>query len=84
MSVKVDLPPEIEANLAAQAAAQGIPLPEYLRQLLEERVSTRTGNALSPEERAAAWRESVKGLPEDTKPLSDEAISRESIYTTRG
>lgn len=83
MSVKIDLPPEIEANLAAQAAAQGIPLPEYLRRLLEEQVSMGTGNALSPEERAAAWRESVKGLP-DTKPLSDEAISRESIYTARG
>lgn len=83
MSVKIDLPPEIEANLAAQAAAQGVPLPEYLRHLLEEKASAGRGNTLSPGERATAWRESVKGLP-DTKPLSDEAISRESIYSARG
>jgi hypothetical protein len=38
---------------------------------------------LSAAERAAAWRESVKGLPRN-KPLSDEAISRESIHAARG
>jgi hypothetical protein len=37
----------------------------------------------SPAERAAAWREAVKDLPR-TKPLSDEAISREMIYSGRG
>jgi hypothetical protein len=37
----------------------------------------------SPAERAALWRASVTGLP-DTAPLSDEAISRESIYSARG
>jgi hypothetical protein len=83
MSVKIELPPEIEATFAAQAAAQGVPLPEYLRHLLEEQASAGVGNTLSPEERAIAWRESVKGLP-DTKPLSDRAISRESIYAARG
>jgi hypothetical protein len=45
--------------------------------------TTGAGNTLSPEERATAWRESVKGLP-DTKPLSDEAASRESNYSARG
>lgn len=83
MSVKVDLPPEIEANLAAQAAALGIPLAEHLRHLLEQQAGTAKPNPMTPEERATFWRESVKGLP-DTKPLSDEAISRESIYAERG
>lgn len=83
MSVKIELPPEIEANLAAQAEAQGIPLPEYLRHVLEEQASAGAGSPLLPEERATVWRESVKGLP-DTKPLSDKAISRESIYAARG
>lgn len=82
MSVKIELPPEIEANLAAQAAAQGIPLPEYLRHLLEEQASAPKVRK-TPEERAAFWRESVKGVP-DTTPLADEAISRESIYAERG
>jgi hypothetical protein len=34
------------------------------------------------EERVKLWRD-VSGLP-DTEPLSDEAISRESIYAERG
>jgi hypothetical protein len=83
MSVKIELPPEIEANLAAQAAAQGIPLPEYLQHLLEERAAAGKENPLSPQERANFWRDSAGGLP-DTKPLSDEAISRETIYAGRG
>jgi hypothetical protein len=83
MSVTIELPPDIEAGLAAIAEAQGISLPEYLRHLFEERVYAATGRPLSPAERATAWRDSVRGLP-DTPPLSDEAISRESIYSARG
>jgi len=84
MTVKIELPPEIEAGLALQAAAQGVSLPEYLRHLLEDQVAAGAGDStLSPAERATAWREAVRGLP-DTPPLSDEAISRESIYSARG
>jgi hypothetical protein len=42
-----------------------------------------TAKALSPAERAAAWREAVRRLPH-SEPLSDDAISRESIYADRG
>lgn len=83
MSVTIDLPPEIEADLAAQAAAQGVSLPEYLAHLLEERAAPGAASPMSPAERANAWREAAKGLPH-TPPLSDEAISRESIYDIRG
>jgi len=83
MSVVIELPPEIEAGLAAQAEARGVPLPEYLRHLLEEQALVGAGAILSPAQRAAAWRESVRGLPY-TPPLSDAAISRESIYDARG
>jgi hypothetical protein len=82
MSVTIDLPPDIEANLAAQAAARGVPLAEHLRHLLEEQAGASKGTRKTPEERAKLWRD-VSGLPE-TKPLSDEAISRESIYAERG
>jgi hypothetical protein len=83
MTVTLDLTPEIEAGLAALAARQGLSLAAYLQHLLEEQVPLRAGAALSPRERAAAWRASVKGLPH-TPPLSDEAISRESLYDARG
>ena len=83
MRVTIELPPEIEADLTAQAQAQGLLLSQYLQRLLRQQVPVRAGAALSPSERAALWRESVRGLPH-TPPLSDEAISRENIYGDRG
>ena len=83
MSVNIELTPEMEAALATQVAAQGIALPDYLRQLLENRTMPALRKTLSPEIRAAYWRESVRGLP-DTRPLADDAITRESIYGSRG
>jgi hypothetical protein len=83
MTITIELPPEIEAGLAALAAEQGMTLPDYLQHLLEEQVSPRKATALSPSERALLWRESAKGLPH-TPPLSDEAVSRESFYDARG
>jgi hypothetical protein len=82
MTVTIELPPEVESSLVAQAEAWGLPLAQYVEYLLREQVPLHTHAALSPAERAAAWRESVKGLP-NTPPLSDEAISRESIYGDR-
>lgn len=83
MTIMIELPPEIEAGLAALAAEQGMTSPDYLQHLLEERVPPRKADALSADERALLWRESAKGLPH-TPPLSDEAVSRESFYDARG
>jgi hypothetical protein len=83
VSMRLDLPPEIEAGLAAQAAEEGVSLPEYVIRLLTEHVTSDVATTLSPAERAAAWREAAKGLP-NTPPLSDDAITRENIYSTRG
>jgi len=83
MTIRIELPPEIEASLAALAAEQGMALPDYLKHLLEEQVTSRKTTLLSPGERARLWRESAKGLPH-TPPLSDQAISRESFYDARG
>jgi hypothetical protein len=76
-------PPEVEASYAAQAAAEGVPLPEYLQHFLEERAPTPGKRPLSPAERADRWRRTSGNLP-NTPLLSDEAISRESIYAERG
>jgi hypothetical protein len=83
MSVTIDLPPDTEARLATQAAELGVPLTQHLRRLLEEHAARSRPTRKTPAERAKHWRESVAGLP-DTKPLSDEAISRETIYAERG
>jgi hypothetical protein len=81
MTVTVNLRPEIEARLAALAAEQGVSLEQYVSGLLEWQATDQP--PLSPAERAALWRESVKDLPH-TPPLSEDAISRETIYHSRG
>lgn len=82
MTIMIELPLEIEASLSKQAAAQGISLREYLRLLLEGQARA-PASALTPVERASLWRQSTAGLPR-TPPLPDRAISRETIYDTRG
>jgi hypothetical protein len=83
MTVTIHLPSDIEADLVAQARAQGVDLPQYVEHVLREHVPPRAGPALSPAELAEAWRQSTRGLPH-TPPLSDDAISRENIYGDRG
>ena len=83
MTVTIELQPEIEAGLLAQAKEQGLPLPQLVQRLIQDQFPAAIAAVLSQAERAAAWRESVKGLPR-TPPLSDRAINRESIYGKRG
>ena len=83
MTITIELPPEIEASLAALAAEQGMALPDYLKHLIEEQMPARKAAPLSPGDRARLWRESARGMPH-TPPLSDEAVSRESFYDSRG
>jgi hypothetical protein len=83
MTVTIDLKPETTAGLLALAHESGMSLEEYLITMVEGTVVSRSAKTLSPEERAAVWRETAKRFP-DTPPLSDEAISRESMYADRG
>jgi hypothetical protein len=62
MTVTIQLPSDIEADLVAKARAQGLDLPQYVEHVLREQVPSRTGAALSPAERAEAWRQSTRDL----------------------
>lgn len=75
MTVTIELPPEIELSLTAMAEEQDLGVAQYVIQVLLQQ--------LSPAERAVAWREACRDLP-DTPSVSDEAISRENIYRERG
>jgi len=81
MSVTIELPPEIEANLAARAQEQGISVGEYVKHLIGEPSAAKTTRPLTPAERAAAWIEGSRNLP-DTPATADD--SRETIYSSRG
>jgi hypothetical protein len=79
MTIQIDLKPEIEARLMAQASAQGISVTIYLESVIEQHLATKA----EPE-----WKKLLDQLgrsPSLAKapPLSDEAISRESIYRER-
>ena len=46
MTVRLELRPDVEANMAAQARARGIPLDAYLQSVVEDLAQTET--ALKP------------------------------------
>lgn len=85
MTVTIDLPPETEAKLRAQASAQGTNLENYLGELAqrwaEETAQHSYDNEKTPEQRVADWLEFVNSHEHITAVADD---SRESIYEGRG
>ena len=79
MTVTLNLKPELEAGIFAQAQASGMSVEAYLLSVIEGVVLPSIRQRVSPEERAAsfeAW--SVSHRP--TPLLSDYAVSREAFY----
>ncbi len=84
MSIEIELKPEMEAELKTRAQKNGLPLSQYVQRLLEQHVPVQpVESAMSPVERAKAFRNWVENFPyRRHEPLSDDAISRESFYRT--
>lgn len=82
MTVTLNLKPELEAGLFAQAQASGMTLEEYLLSVVEGAVLQTTQKPLSAEERAVAFEVWSAGH-RPTPPLSDYAVSREGLYEGR-
>jgi hypothetical protein len=80
MTVTLNLKPEIEAGLVAQAS--GMTVEEYLFSVVEGAVLPATQKALSAEERATAF-EAWSASHRPTPPLSDYAVSRDGMYEGR-
>jgi len=84
MTIHVDLNPEIEARLLAEAHAQGIPPEKVAEGLLKEAMASRSlpqGN-LTREE----FHEMLEALAADSQKLpnlSTESFARESFYEDR-
>jgi hypothetical protein len=85
MTVVLELKPEIEARVTALAAAQGVSVEEYIQNFLESLASLdEEQSPMSPEQWAREFEEWLDSHNYITAPpLSDEAISRESIYCER-
>jgi hypothetical protein len=84
--VTITLRPDLEEELAARAQVEGLSTEEFVNRELERLViaSTPPMAELTPEERVQRWNEWVNSHDYiKAPPLSDEAISRESIYSER-
>src|SRR5947209_18269227 len=82
VTVTLNLKPEVEAGLSAQAQANGMTLEEYLLSVVEGAPLSTTQKGLSPEERAKAFEAWAAGH-RSTPDLSDHAVTRKSMYEGR-
>ena len=84
MTIRVDLSPETEARLVAEARAQGLPLEKVAERLLKDALTERSPSRgeMSVEEfhrMLTAIAEGSERLPD----LPTESFSRESFYEDR-
>ena len=84
MTIQLELNPEIEALLTAEASSRGVAVEEYAQELLREALhvsSSRRGH-LTQEEAKEMLRQMAEGS-EKLPALPDSAFSRESFYEDR-
>jgi hypothetical protein len=81
MTVTLKLPEEFEARLIAEAGARGVAVGELVAEYLYRTVPAPDLGQMTAEEIERGFEEIADLLPADVPPLSDSAISRESIYT---
>lgn len=83
-TILMDLSPDKEAALKTQAEAQGLTLEQWLVQIAEQHVPSAASEAqlqiTDPDEWARRFHERSQSHDGTTPLLSDEAISRASIY----
>lgn len=84
MTVTLELKPEVEERMIAEANARGLSVEDYIQWKLEGKSTTPDPNTLPFEEWLQRWNEWLHCHDYiKAPPLSDEAISRESIYRER-
>jgi hypothetical protein len=84
MTIRVDLNPEIEARLIAQAKSEGVPLERLAERLLKQALTERTlsDGVLTVEE----FHNMLAGMAEGSEKLPNlptESFSRDSFYEDR-
>ena len=81
MTITLELPPDLEARFVAEAKATGVHVSEVVKAYLSLAVPGRSQKLPTVDEIHRAFEEAAGIIPEGVPPLSDEAMSRESIYT---
>jgi len=81
MKITLELPPDLEARLVAEAKEQGLPVDEIVKTYLYHLRSTEPRMHLSAKEVDQGFEEAADFIPEEPPPLSNDAMCRENIYT---
>jgi hypothetical protein len=79
MTVRLELKPEVEAALADQARARGVPLDAYLRNVIEDIARTRAAPPQNVERSRTAF-DRLAEMGKTLHRLPSSAFARESIY----
>jgi hypothetical protein len=79
MAITLELPPEVEADLAAQAEARGLALDVYLESLLKQHAAMKPPDQPSLQEFDSELDALAQGS-EKLPYLPPEALTRESYY----
>ena len=81
----LEVEPEVASKIQARARARGVSVDVYLRELIDQKgTESESSNGLSSQERVRMLREWASGHSRDKSVLSENVISRESIYEERG
>lgn len=83
MTIQIQLTPAIQSGLAVLARMKGLPLNEYIQDLLEPLAvpSSPEQGETTREQQAGAFHKWAEEFPcRRRTPLPDEAITRENIY----
>jgi hypothetical protein len=80
MTIQVELSPEVEARLAADATVRGMALEQYAGKLLAEAAPLATGSGRLTREELRAMREELTRGSDKLPVLPPEATERASFY----
>ncbi len=81
MTIRVELNPEMERQLAAEALARGIALEVYAQRLLWEAIASRsTVHTRASQEEFRAFLDALASKAPNVPQLRSETFSREMIY----
>jgi len=81
MTIRVELNPEMEKQLAAEALARGVALEMYAQRLLQEALASRSkGHSRASQEEFRAFLDALASKAPNVPQLRSETFSREMIY----
>lgn len=80
----LEVEPEVASKIQVRARERGVSVDVYLRELIDQKgTESERSNGLSSQAPVRLLREWASGHGTNTPLLSDDAISRESIYSDR-